>query len=343
MVVLGGAGGDGDDAGDVTVDNSGQIITRGARSHGILAQSIGGGGGNAEHRLRRSTQSGEHGRSPAPCRRRSAAAAATAGTAVDVTVNHSGDITVLGDGSQAVVAESINGGGGHVALDFTGVTSLPGGCRDCTSPTESRCRAARRDPVIVFSGGGDHQQNSDAGRVTLNYTGTFGVAGNNGAANAVQAIGGGGGTFDLNLALNDVGGQRGRRGDRRPSRRRRPAPTTAAATSSPSHDGDLVTEGDNTPGALVQSIGGGGGRANLALTSEFGSIAATTLTLGGENGNNEEGGDIDHTQTGSVSTQGASAHGGVFQSIGGGGGAFDAAGERRRAARRPRRRRAARN
>ena len=319
MISLGGSGGDGDDAGDVRVDNSGQIITHGARSHGIFAQSIGGGGGNAGVGFGLSTNPG----SMVIAGLMSATFGGEGGhggAGGEVTVNHSGNITVFGENSQAVVAESINGGGGHLALDLRGVSSLPGLPSQIFNgiPLPDGTDSA---PHIVFSGGGDHQQNSDAGRVHLNYTGTFGVAGNNGAANAVQAIGGGGGTFDLNLALNDTRGSvddvaiEGRLGGVEGSNNR-------GGDIESAHDGDLVTEGDNTPGALVQSIGGGGGRANLALTSEFGSIAATTLTLGGENGNNEEGGDIDHTQTGSVATQGASAHGGVFQSIGGGGGAL---------------------
>jgi hypothetical protein len=318
LLALGGSGGDGDDAGDVTVDNSGQIVTRGARSHGILAQSIGGGGGNAGIAFGASTN-------PATTVIAGVLSTTFGGTGGHggegghVTVNHSGDITVLGENSQAVVAESINGGGGHVALDFRGVTSLPGVPSQVYNgiPLPNGTDSA---PVFVFAGGGDHQQNSDAGRVTLNYSGTFGVAGNNGAANAVQAIGGGGGTFDLDLDLNDAAGTaddvaiEGRLGGVSGTNNR-------GGDIESEHNGDLVTEGNNTPGALVQSIGGGGGRANLDLTSSFDSLTVN-LTLGGENGSNEEGGDIEHTQSGSVSTQGTSAHGGVFQSIGGGGGAL---------------------
>ena len=47
-------------------------------------------------------------------------AAAAAERAATVTVNHTGDITVLGEGSQAIVAESINGGGGTINLRSTG-------------------------------------------------------------------------------------------------------------------------------------------------------------------------------------------------------------------------------
>src|SRR5690606_22395175 len=47
LISIGGKGGDGGDAGAVNVVNSGSIITRGDGAHGIVAQSIGGGGGNA--------------------------------------------------------------------------------------------------------------------------------------------------------------------------------------------------------------------------------------------------------------------------------------------------------
>jgi hypothetical protein len=321
MVVLGGSGGDGNDAGDVSVDNRGEIVTRGASSHGILAQSIGGGGGNANLGL--GVTSGVASTAIAGLMSATfGGSGGEGGQGGHVTVNHSGDITVLGENSQAVVAESINGGGGHVTLDFTGVTTLPGGSalpNGSHIPQNSSGGAA--DPVIVFNGGGVNQQNAGAGRVTLNYTGTFGVAGNNGTANAVQAIGGGGGTFDLNLGLNDIAGSaddveiEGHLGGVNGTNNR-------GGDIESEHEGDLVTEGDNTPGALVQSIGGGGGRANLVLASSFDSIAATDLTLGGENGDHEEGGDIYHTQSGSVFTSGTSAHGGVFQSLGGGGGAL---------------------
>ena len=47
LITVGGAGGDGANGSAVTVNNHGEILTRGANAHGIVAQSIGGGGGNA--------------------------------------------------------------------------------------------------------------------------------------------------------------------------------------------------------------------------------------------------------------------------------------------------------
>jgi hypothetical protein len=316
LVVVGGEGGTGEGSGDVIIENSGSILTRGKGAHGVVAQSIGGGGGNAGIGIGLTNSLG------------STLVAGTlsailggrggdGGEGGEVTVRHSGDITTLGDSSRAVVAESINGGGGGIALDFNGISSMPGGDALPGAPPG-------RDitPVFVLGGGGTDTQNSDAGRVTLDYTGTFGVAGTNGAGNAVQAIGGGGGTFDLVFSLLDaataaedriqvqgrLGGVGGTNND------------GGAITSR--HAGDLVTMGANTPGLFMQSIGGGGGRATVDVTSQVGEIGDTSMTLGGENGTNENGAAITHTQAGSIQTEGDAAHGAILQSIGGGGGAL---------------------
>src|SRR5690606_16222506 len=117
LLSIGGSGGDGGDAGAVAVVNSGSIVTRGAEAHGIVAQSIGGGGGNAGVAL---AVTGEPG-SLVVSNTLAAALGATTmtgtgGAGGTVTVTHTGDITVLGEGSQAIVAESINGGGGTLTL-----------------------------------------------------------------------------------------------------------------------------------------------------------------------------------------------------------------------------------
>ena len=80
--------------------------------------------------------------------------------------------------------------------------------------------------------------------------------------------------------------------------------------------GGVTTIGVNSAGLLVQSIGGGGGAASLI---GYNSVQAT---LGGSNGSQGNGGTITLTNTGLVSTSGATADGVVLQSIGGGGGAI---------------------
>jgi hypothetical protein len=317
LVTLGGSGGTGEHAGDVTVTNSGTIFTRGNGSNGILAQSIGGGGGNAgigvglTNNLATTAVAG-------------VLSAAFGGSGGDggqggaVTVHHSGDITVLGNNSRAVVAESINGGGGHVALDFNGITSLPGG----GALPDSFGSGTQTKPVFVFNGGGNDVKSTNAGKVTLDYTGTFGVAGNNGAGNSVQAVGGGGGTFDVNLSIRDANTAAADRASFQGTLGGNGGQDNAGGEIDSSHAGDLVTTGANTPGIFMQSIGGGGGRANVDVTSDTGSLGASTFTLGGKNGANESGGDVTHSESGSISTSGAAAHGAVIQSVGGGGGAL---------------------
>ncbi len=83
-----------------------------------------------------------------------------------------------------------------------------------------------------------------------------------------------------------------------------------------------MTTGANTPGIFVQSVGGGGGRANVDVTSETGALGASSFALGGTGGSNESGGDVITPESGSITTTGEAAHGAVIQSVGGGGGAL---------------------
>ncbi|HVN41319.1 MAG TPA: autotransporter domain-containing protein, partial [Steroidobacteraceae bacterium] len=299
----------------VTVTNHGSILTHGDGANGIYAQSIGGGGGNAGMALQLtsglasnlvggilSAALGGHGGS--------------GGLGGLVIVQQYGDVTVLGNNAQAVVAESINGGGGHVALDFDGISSLPGGAAIPGLPAGTDSK-----PVFTFNIGGSSEQDSDAGRVILDYKGTFGAAGRNGAASSAQSIGGGGGTYLLNLGVlksaesgqlitleGTLGGSGGL--------------NNSGGAIGDSQVGNLVTAGDNTPGLLLQSVGGGGGRASLDVSAQSGTLGAAHLTLGGSGGTNEQGGSVSHTQAGSVATGGAAADGALLQSIGGGGGAM---------------------
>ncbi|MFP4002645.1 MAG: hypothetical protein ACLFV8_02625 [Alphaproteobacteria bacterium] len=315
LIAVGGAGGDGEDAGDVVVNNSGRIVTRGDNAHGIVAQSIGGGGGNANVGF--GLTSGVP--STIIANTISAIAGATTGgeggQGGQVTVNHSGDITVFGNGAQAIKAESINGGGGGLVLDFNGMTSVPGGDALPTLPGVGGIPSVATDPVLTLIGGSTGSTNSSAGAVTVNVTGTFGAAGDNGAGFGIQSIGGGGGTILLDLDLldpvsqlaleNTLGGTDGVNNN--------------GGSIDTAHTGDLITDGRNTPGLALQSIGGGGGRASLSIFSDV-PLDGVDLSLGSTNGSGELGGGVSHTQNGSVFTLGDHSFGVFAQSVGGGGG-----------------------
>ncbi len=96
---VGGAGSVKGDAGDVTVTNAatGVITTAGVRSHGVLAQSIGGGGGTAGISQGLVAIGGQ---------------GSAGGLGGDVDVDNAGTIITWGSGSKGVLAQSIGGGGG---------------------------------------------------------------------------------------------------------------------------------------------------------------------------------------------------------------------------------------
>ena len=318
LIAIGGTGGAGGDGGAVTVANSGTIVTRGANAHGIVAQSIGGGGGDANLGVGLTAEATTLVLSNALSALIGATGGGAGGAGGVVTVNHSGDITVLGDGAQAIRAESINGGGGSMTIDLDGIIGLPG------VPFFGPTGTPTADPFVSAQLGAEGVSDSSGGRVVQNTTGTFGVAGDNGVGAFNQSIGGGGGSLVLNLntaddidptitqpiseigVFVDLGGRDGVGND--------------GGDIVSTHAGAIVTTGDNALGTLIQSIGGGGGRAILDLEGSGTTLGAVQLTLGGRNGTDEAGGNIERSQTGGVATTGALAAGVVLQSIGGGGG-----------------------
>jgi hypothetical protein len=319
LITIGGAGGSGGDGGAVIVNNSGSITTRGAGAHGILAQSIGGGGGNASMGFSLTGEPGSLVIGNAVSALIGALNGGAGGIGGTVTVNHTGDITVLGDGAMAIKAESINGGGGSLDITFDGITGLPG------VPFIGGPPPPPADPLAEARAGADGASGMNAGLVTVNTSGTFGVGGDHGVGAFIQSLGGGGGTVNLRATLAplndatvslpaaplnfgiDLGGVDGvdnEGGDIRGS-----------------HDGALTTVGEGSPGALFQSIGGGGGRGLLDLEVPAGALLGeVSVSLGGVNGMTSDGGDINRTQIGRIATAGDLSPAAILQSIGGGGG-----------------------
>ena len=340
LISIGGFGGDGGNGGSVTVDNSGEIVTRGANAHGILAQSIGGGGGNASMGFSASGNVTTLFASNALSAILGATGGGDGGTGGDVTVNHSGDITVLGTGSQAIKAESINGGGGTLELSLDGITQLPGADTipfiGTLLPSGSGTAA---DPLVAARAGAENASGMNASRVTVNTSGSFGAGGNHSTATMIQSIGGGGGSATLiaDLGITPVtatlAGRQAQRllsagrgyasgaGEfRSRSRGCRRYPTMRAATWTPNISGTLLTTGLHAPGLLIQTVGGGGGRGVIDITAGSGSyLGPVDITLGGQNGTNEAGGAISRIQSGSGDEAGGDfSPGAILQSIGGG-------------------------
>jgi hypothetical protein len=343
MIALGGFGGDGGDAGDVLVQNTGSIVIHGDRAVGIFAQTQSGGGGSAGVGV---------GLTSGAATTRIAGAisavvggagmfgvhAGEAGATGNATIVQDGDITVLGRNSSPTQVQNVSGGGGHVTLDFSSITSfdpedlIPDVVSDLIDIGSGIFKpapfAALADtspgtaPSFDFRAGGDGVSNMTAGGIDLDYRGDFAIAGDDGAGNSAQAIGGGGGTVDLNLGVVDNGSGRNQLFTVTGVLGALDGQRNGGGAISSRQQGDLLVDGNNTPGLFLQSVGGGGGRANVHVQADAGTFGDAAFGLGGANGTDETGDTVTHQQDGSIATYGNASHGAVLQSIGGGGGSL---------------------
>ena len=124
LVAVGGSGGAGMSSGRVTVDNSGIVITDGEDSHGVLAQSIGGGGGNAG--LVINTIMNSDADEATAFGVSVGGSGGTGAVSGDVTVTNSGGIGTAKQKSVGIFAQAIGGGGGNANQVITGSISTQG-------------------------------------------------------------------------------------------------------------------------------------------------------------------------------------------------------------------------
>jgi len=294
---VGGHGGDGNHGGTVEVTNQGNINTSGALAHGILAQSIGGGGGSGGDARSLSLIISNPSIVPSGLSL-TASVGGNGGGASNggqVTVDNSGDITTQGYASFGIFAQSVGGGGGTGGNSGDGF-SIP------TSLIPSSVELALGGSGGSCGNGGDVSVNN-SGAITTSGEGSLGIF--------AQSVGGGGGVagngaIGLLPALG-IGGAGGAGGD--------------GGEVSVTNSGPIYTSGDGAHGIVAQSVGGGGGLAGnttrfLSKYIDFG-INFGYARPGGAGG---DGGEVTVTNTGDITTQGISAYGIFAQSVGGGGG-----------------------
>ena len=300
-VSVGGRGGAGGKGMAATATNTGTIMTLGAESDGIYAQSVGGGGGNGGAATSTSECSDDS------CVQTAIAVGGTGGGGGNggtVTVTNAPFALLQTQGISAfgIMAQSVGGGGGEGSVAGTVDGSL-------------------KSFAVGLGGGGGG--GGDGGTVGVTNRGTIATTAKHGIGILAQSIGGGGGlarsittneTFDpskidmnpqgrigdiqgLALALGGQNGISGRGG-----------PVTVTDS------GPISTAGLDAHGILAQSIGGGGGAV-------IGGQVTSIKTAGGSSGGGN-GGTVDlELQPGaSISTKGDGAYGILAQSIGGGGG-----------------------
>ncbi len=274
------------------------VFTEGDFADAILAQSIGGGGGGGGKYSVLATGfslafgvNGESGGHGGPISIHS----------------HGGRIRTEGTGSAAVRAQSVGGGGGGGSH----ATGLNGGI-----------------PLVVASFsmavavGGKAGEGGDGGRVTLFNDADIGTQGDSAPGVDLQSIGGGGGqggtttagslamsygaSVSATVGLGASGGKGGSGGEIKLANR-----------------GFVETSGEQSPGLVVQSVGGGGGKggAGVSVASSKGSRSfALVFKAGGSGRAGGDGGALALSNGGMLATAGALSRGVIAQSVGGGGG-----------------------
>ena len=341
VVALGGKGGGGGQGGAVVVNNAGQIETSGDVSHGIFAQSVGGGGGDGGNSGGLVSIGGS---------------GSTASVGGDVSVTNTGFISTKGldlGGHLRPVGRrrrrqwrligrlGIDRRQGRRRRRFRSSSRSarsvswrrPATVRTASSPSRSAAAAAmaaarsarrrsgcrRRQAGGGGGGGADRQRRSSVGFSAATVT----TAGQQSNGLFAQSVGGGGGNGGYAATGGIVvsaafGGE----------------PRTAAAGGLVCVNTDasciaplatlpalnIQTTGDRSNGIFAQSVGGGGGNGGFAISGAVGIGGAASMSFGGKGGAGGSGGDVLVGASGQIVTDGLQSNGIEATSVGGGGG-----------------------
>jgi uncharacterized protein with beta-barrel porin domain len=194
-VTLGAAGGATGNGGAVTLSSAGAISTTGIGAHGILAQSIGGGGGFVE--------TFDSAGTPLNLVVR-AGVLGGGGNGSAVSVTTTGIIATTGAGAYGIIAQSIGGGGGVVGGGvfansqpttgpFAGSVGGSGTASTVTVNSQADVVVTGVDSTAIFAQSADHTGfGGNIGIIISNSTTgtTEVVSGGAGAGNAVRFVGG---------------------------------------------------------------------------------------------------------------------------------------------------------
>ncbi|WP_156898221.1 hypothetical protein [Methylocapsa acidiphila] len=299
-----GAGGGAADAVSVTSYNN--ILTKGTDSNGVLAQSLGGGGGNGGFSIGLAG-----GQEFGGALSVGGFALTGGGNGGVVTVDSFGTVQTMGDRSNAIEAQSIGGSGGNGGFSLSGALAL----------SNAGLTASIGGGGSGGGSGGAVTVDSNQGAVLADNFATIETLGQSANGIEAQSIGGGGGnggfsgaftaTADSKASLSlSVGGFGG-------------AGNFAGQVNVVSVD-NILTHSDGSNGILAQSIGGGGGNGGFSFAGTIsvpdGNSFTLSASLGGFGGSAGNAGAVDVASTGIISTEGANASGVVAQSLGGGGG-----------------------
>ncbi|MBI6630802.1 autotransporter outer membrane beta-barrel domain-containing protein [Pontibaca salina] len=346
-VSIGGSGGDGGNGGTVSVSNSGAVATHGSGSHGVFAQTVGGGGGNGgsftgevnprftsleafdlivevfseiaalndvTKKLADTKDTASNFHDDASLQKSIAS--------LKAIVAYGKELKKLSEKDAADIHEKIAKNTAlltMLAVKLAAAESVKSAQQEIKNALVSKDAESKIHDLIGasvnVSVGGSGGKGGNGGNISASNGGTIQTLGENSFGVFAQSIGGGGGTggaayasgkqkLNATVGIGGSGGAGGKGGD-----------------VVVSNGGTILTAGDGSYGVFAQSVGGGGGLGGASQTDNSLSFSAT-VTVGGNGGAKGHGGAVEVTNSGTVATGGANAHGIVAQSVGGGGGAY---------------------
>ena len=276
-ITIGGATGSAGNAGKVTAMQVGNVSTKAQKSIGVLAQSIGGGGGNVGFDMNMTIPFGGA-KTTTNLDFTLGRKGGSGGTGGDVTLNSSGVVTTAGIDSTGVMAQSLGGGGG--ISSSTSFSAAQTTTEEGETPVEQNISVAKG----IEGGTG-----ATAGDVNLTASGSVTTTGDRSSGIIAQSVGGGGGQAGsasnfaffgaaptLAVAIGGEGGTGG-----------------ASGNVQVGSSADVSTKTDYSIGILAQSVGGGGGIGGGAQTGGTGyGKVATSVTIGGKGGTGNTAGTV---------------------------------------------------
>ncbi|WP_158969611.1 autotransporter outer membrane beta-barrel domain-containing protein [Chachezhania sediminis] len=337
----GGDGGNGGNAGAAEITSGATVITSGKYAHGLLGQSVGGGGGAGGIGTSLTVALGGNG--------------GEGGAGGNITINHTGVVNTSGYGAMGIVAQTLSGGGGAAGMSG-GILSVGGDAGSASNNSGSAnvnldgdviTEGDAATGVLAQSiGGGGGSAAGSAGVIAIGGSGSAGggagvvdvyqvggliqTSGTHAPGIQAQSIGGGGGSggdvIDASVGLGvGVGGTSSSGGNGNAVciannyENCGAGPTDSSNAPTGTSLPIVATEGDHSIGILAQSVGGGGGSGGSASGASAGEII--NMQVGGSASTGGSSGYVDVSYVGlTAMTAGDNAHGIVAQSIGGGGG-----------------------
>lgn len=322
-VAIGGSGGSGGQGSLVQAELGGLLITDGVLAHGVLAQSIGGGGGFGGNSVSAALSAAASEKASKNIALSIAGAGGAGGASGPVRVTNSGNLQTLGTGSNGIIAQSIGGSGGYGGNALAVTASVRPASEGTGKLSDGR--------TVTLSIGGNGGNGGNGGTVQVFNTGSVQTTGQTGTGIFAQSVAGGGGaaghatsiylsaekkttfssqdgqltTKDLSKLILTSGGVKGGFG-------------IGGDVSVQADSGSVRTEGDGAIGILAQSVSGGGGTS--ALADPIHHVSSIFFGAQGSSPYNHAG-QTTVANWGEVSTKGMFSSAIVAQSIGGGGGA----------------------